>query len=56
MTSKRESHVNTQMGTDHHQRIIPPISKDCSNILLERSNNMEADCNNNVCIVCIGIT
>ena len=32
-----ESHVNTQLGTDHHQLIMPPISKDCSNTFLERS-------------------
>ena len=26
----KKSHVNTRLGTDHHQLIIPPISKDCS--------------------------
>ena len=28
---KKESHVNTRLGTDHHQFIMPQISKDCSN-------------------------
>ena len=27
---KKGSHVNTHLGTDHHQLIMPPISKDCS--------------------------
>ena len=29
--NKKESHVNTRLGTDHHQLFMPPISKDCSN-------------------------
>ena len=24
--TKKESHVNTRLGTDHHQLIMPPIS------------------------------
>ena len=26
-----ESYVNTRLGADHHQLIMPPIIKDCSN-------------------------
>ena len=37
LINKKESHVNTRLGTDHHQLIMPPISKDCSNPFLERS-------------------
>ena len=37
LISRRESYVNTQLGADHHQLIMPPISKDCSNTFLERS-------------------
>ena len=37
LISKKENHVNTRLGTDHHQLIMPPISKDCSNTYLERS-------------------
>ena len=37
LINKKESHVNTRLGTDHHQLIMPPISKDCSNTFLERS-------------------
>ena len=37
LINKKESHVNTRLGTDHHQLIIPPISKDCSNTFLARS-------------------
>ena len=36
LINKKESHVNTRLGTDHHQLIMPPISKDCSNTFLER--------------------
>ena len=32
--NKKLSHVNTRLGTDHHQLIIPPISMDCSNTFL----------------------
>ena len=41
---KKESHVNTRLGTDHHQLIMPPISKDCSNTFLERSFIYAAPC------------
>ena len=37
LINKKESHVNTRLGTDHHQLIMPPISKDCYNTFLERS-------------------
>ena len=36
LINKKESHVNTRLGTDHHQ-LIMPISKDCSNTFLGRS-------------------
>ena len=26
LNNKNESHVNTRLGTDHHQLIMPPIS------------------------------
>ena len=29
LISRRESSVNTRLGADHHQLIMPPISKDC---------------------------
>ena len=31
LISRRESSVNTRLGADHHQLIMPPISKDCLN-------------------------
>ena len=34
LINKKESHVNTRLGTDHHHIIMPPISKDCSNTFL----------------------
>ena len=36
LISRRESSVNTRLGSDQHQLIMPPISKDCSNTFLER--------------------
>ena len=30
LINKKESHVNTRLGTDHHQLIMPPIGKECS--------------------------
>ena len=44
LINKIESHVNTRLGTDHHQLIMPPISKDCSHTFLERSFNYDAPC------------
>ena len=44
LINKKESHVNTRLGTDHHQLIMPPISKDCSNTFLERSFIYAAPC------------
>ena len=37
LISRRESYVNTRLGADHHQLIMPPISNYCSNTFLERS-------------------
>ena len=36
--------MNTRLGTDHHQLIMPRISKDCSNTFLERSFIYAAPC------------
>ena len=33
----KKSHVNTRLGTDHHQLIMSLMSKECSNTFLERS-------------------
>ena len=44
LINQNESHVNTCLGTDHHQLIMPPISKDCSNTFLERSFIYAAPC------------
>ena len=32
--NKKERHVNTRLGTEHHHLIMPPISKDCFNTFL----------------------
>ena len=37
LISRKESSVNTRLGADHNQIIMPPISKDCSNTFLDRS-------------------
>ena len=44
LINKNESHVNTRLGTDHHQLIMPPISKDCSSTFLERAFIYAATC------------
>ena len=44
---RRESYVNTQLGADHHQLIMPPISKDCSNTFIEHSFIYAAPCERN---------
>ena len=44
LISRKESYVNTRLEADHHQRIMPPISKDCSNTFLERSFIYAAPC------------
>ena len=44
LINKKDSHANTRLGTDHHQLIMPPISKDCSNTFLERSFIYAAPC------------
>ena len=51
--SRRESSVNTRLGADHHQLIMPPISKDCSNTFLERSFIYAAPCEWNKLSECI---
>ena len=44
LISRRESSVNTRLGSDQHQLIMPPISKDCSNTFLDRSFIYAAPC------------
>ena len=44
LINRKESYVNTRLGTDHHQLIIPPISKDCSNTFPDRSFIYAAPC------------
>ena len=44
LINKKESHVNTRLETDHHQLIMPPISKDCSNTFRESSFIHAAPC------------
>ena len=44
LINKKQSNVNTRLGTDHHQLIVPPVSKDCSNTFLERSFIYVASC------------
>ena len=44
LISWKESYVNNRLGADHHQLIMPPITKDCSNTFLERSYIYDAPC------------
>ena len=53
LINKKESRVNTRLGTDHHQHIMRPISKDCSNTFLERSFTYAAPCEWNKLSECI---
>ena len=53
LISRRESSVNTRLGADHYQLIMPPISKDCSNNFLERSFIYAAPCEWNKLSECI---
>ena len=53
LISRRESSVNTRLGADHHQLIMPPISKHCSNTFLERSFIYAAPCEWNKLSECI---
>ena len=53
LISRRESSVNTWLGADHHQLIMPPFSKDCSNTFLERSFIYAAPCEWNKLSECI---
>ena len=51
--SRRESSVNTRLGPDHHQLILSPISKVCSNTFLECSFIYVAPCEWNKLSECI---
>ena len=42
--SRKESSVNTRLGTEKHQLMMPPIRKDCFNIFLRRSFIHAAPC------------
>ena len=53
LINKKETHVNTRLVTDHHQLIMPPISKDCSNTFVERSFIYAAPCEWNKLSECI---
>ena len=53
LISRRESSVNTRLGSDQHQLIMPPISKDCSNTFLERSFIYAAPCEWNKLSECV---
>ena len=53
LISRRKSSVNTRLGSDQHQLIMPPISKDCSNTFLERSFIYAASCEWNKLSECI---
>ena len=53
LISRRESSVNTRLEADHHQLIMPPISKDCSNTFHERSFIYAAPCEWNKLSECI---
>ena len=37
LINRREISANTWLGSEQHQLIMPPISKDCSNNFLDRS-------------------
>ena len=47
LISRRERSVNTRLGADHHQLIMPSICKDCSNTFLERSVMYAVPCEGN---------
>ena len=53
LISRRASSVNTRLGADHHQLIMPPNCKDCSNTFLERSFIYAAPCEWNKLSECI---
>ena len=42
--SRKKSYVDTQLGTNHRQLIMPSIRMHCSNIFLERSVVYAAPC------------
>ena len=44
LINKKEGHVNTRLGSDHHQLIMPSISNKCSNTFLEHSFIYAAPC------------
>ena len=53
LINRRESFVNTRLGAEHQQLIMPPISKDSSNTFLERSFIYAAPCEWNKLGECI---
>ena len=53
LISLKESSVNTRLGADYHQLIIPLVSKDCSNTFLECSFIYAAQCKWNKLSECI---
>ena len=53
LISRNESSVKTRLGADHHQLIMPPISKDFSNTFLECSFIYAAPCEWNELSECI---
>ena len=55
LISRRESSVNTRLGADHHQLIMPPISKDYSDTFLERSFIYAAPCEWNKLSECMNV-
>ena len=44
LINKKQSHVNSRFGTDHHQLIVPQISKICSNTFPEHLFIYAAPC------------
>ena len=40
LITRKGTFVNTRLGADHHQLIMVPISKDCSNIFLNAHSFM----------------
>ena len=52
LINKKESHIITRLGTDHHQLIMPPISKNCSNTFIERSFTYDVPCEWNTLSEC----
>ena len=53
LISRKERFGNTRMDADHHQLIMPAISKYCSNTFLERTFIYAALCKWNKLSECI---